>query len=250
MAGTVLVSGGSGYIAGFLIRQLVTEGWTVHTTVRSLAKESAVRQLLAVDDSRLQVLRRRPERRRRLGRGHGRLQPCGACGLAAAHRRAQGRQRADRAGARRRAACPARGQGGRREALRHDLVGGRHLLRPRPRRAPLHRGRLDAARPARPLALHPVQDHRRARRARLGGAEGGGIEFCSINPSVVLGPVWSRDYSASVVIVQEAARRQPARSAPTSASAWSMCATWPTCMCARSRRRAWRASASSLRAAS
>ena len=53
MADSVLVSGGSGYIAGFLIRQLVTEGWMVHTTVRSLAKESAVRQLLAVDNSRL-----------------------------------------------------------------------------------------------------------------------------------------------------------------------------------------------------
>ena len=34
MADRVLVTGGSGYIAGFLIRQLVAEGWTVHTTVR------------------------------------------------------------------------------------------------------------------------------------------------------------------------------------------------------------------------
>jgi dihydroflavonol-4-reductase len=33
--------------------------------------------------------------------------------------------------------------------------------------------------------------------------EGGSLEFCSINPSVVLGPVWSRDYSASVVIVRK-----------------------------------------------
>ena len=33
--------------------------------------------------------------------------------------------------------------------------------------------------------------------------EGGTIEYCSINPSVVLGPVWSRDYSASVVIVKK-----------------------------------------------
>ncbi|NBS56947.1 MAG: NAD-dependent epimerase/dehydratase family protein, partial [Betaproteobacteria bacterium] len=34
-------------------------------------------------------------------------------------------------------------------------------------------------------------------------AEGGGIEYCSICPSVVLGPVWSRDYSASVMIVRK-----------------------------------------------
>lgn len=53
MAGKILVSGGSGYIAGFLIRQLVNEGWTVHTTIRNLAKESAVRHLLAVDNNKL-----------------------------------------------------------------------------------------------------------------------------------------------------------------------------------------------------
>jgi hypothetical protein len=48
VAGTVLVSGGSGYIAGFLIRQLVADGWMVHTTVRDLAREGSVRKLLAV----------------------------------------------------------------------------------------------------------------------------------------------------------------------------------------------------------
>ena len=53
MTGTVLVSGGSGYIAGYIIRQLVEDGWTVHTTIRNLAKESAVRALLAVDNSKL-----------------------------------------------------------------------------------------------------------------------------------------------------------------------------------------------------
>jgi dihydroflavonol-4-reductase len=53
MTRTVLVSGGSGYIAGYIIRQLVDEGWNVHTTIRNLAKESAVRALLAVDNSKL-----------------------------------------------------------------------------------------------------------------------------------------------------------------------------------------------------
>jgi dihydroflavonol-4-reductase len=53
MTGTVLVSGGSGYIAGFLIRQLVTEGWTVHATVRSLSREAEVRTRLGVDNARL-----------------------------------------------------------------------------------------------------------------------------------------------------------------------------------------------------
>ena len=54
MKPTILVTGGSGYIAGFLIRQLVAQGWQVRTTVRSLAREQAVRKLLAVDDSALQ----------------------------------------------------------------------------------------------------------------------------------------------------------------------------------------------------
>ena len=53
MPGTVLVTGGSGYAAGFLIRRLIDDGWTVHATVRSLGKEAAVRQALAVDNDRL-----------------------------------------------------------------------------------------------------------------------------------------------------------------------------------------------------
>ena len=53
MTGTVLVTGGSGYIAGFLIRQLIAEGWTVRTTIRNLAREAEVRAWLAVDDSKL-----------------------------------------------------------------------------------------------------------------------------------------------------------------------------------------------------
>jgi nucleoside-diphosphate-sugar epimerase len=55
MTGTVLVTGGSGYIAGFTIRQLVAEGWTVRTTIRSLAKEQQVRDILDVDNSKLSV---------------------------------------------------------------------------------------------------------------------------------------------------------------------------------------------------
>lgn len=53
MAGTALVTGGSGYIAGFLIRQLIANGWTVKTTVRSLKREAEVRGWLTVDDGKL-----------------------------------------------------------------------------------------------------------------------------------------------------------------------------------------------------
>lgn len=45
--GTVLVTGGSGYIAGFCIAELIRKGFRVRTTVRSLAREAEVRQSLA-----------------------------------------------------------------------------------------------------------------------------------------------------------------------------------------------------------
>jgi dihydroflavonol-4-reductase len=41
--GLVLVTGGSGYIAGYCIAQLLQDGWRVRTTVRSLAKAEQVR---------------------------------------------------------------------------------------------------------------------------------------------------------------------------------------------------------------
>lgn len=41
--GLVLVTGGSGYIAGYCVAQLLNDGWGVRTTVRSLAKTKAVR---------------------------------------------------------------------------------------------------------------------------------------------------------------------------------------------------------------
>lgn len=45
--GLVLVTGGSGYIAGFCIAHLIREGWTVRTTVRSLARADEVRATIA-----------------------------------------------------------------------------------------------------------------------------------------------------------------------------------------------------------
>ncbi|HEV2600037.1 NAD-dependent epimerase/dehydratase family protein [Sphingopyxis sp.] len=53
MAGRALVTGGSGYIAGFLIRQLIDNGWSVNTTVRSLKREGEVRGWLNIDNARL-----------------------------------------------------------------------------------------------------------------------------------------------------------------------------------------------------
>lgn len=41
MAGTVLVTGGTGYIAGEVIDQLLVRGWTIRTTVRGKARSEA-----------------------------------------------------------------------------------------------------------------------------------------------------------------------------------------------------------------
>ena len=47
MTGTVLVTGGKGYVAGWCIAGLLRRGYTVRTTVRSLASEAAVRAAIA-----------------------------------------------------------------------------------------------------------------------------------------------------------------------------------------------------------
>lgn len=53
MAGKVLVTGGSGYIAGFVIRRLIDDGWQVNTTIRSLAREGDVRRAIGAPADRL-----------------------------------------------------------------------------------------------------------------------------------------------------------------------------------------------------
>lgn len=53
MSGQALVTGGSGYIGGFIIRQLIEQGWTINTTIRSLAREAEVRAALAVPADKL-----------------------------------------------------------------------------------------------------------------------------------------------------------------------------------------------------
>ena len=202
MAGTVLVSGGSGYIAGFLIRQLVAEGWTVHTTVRDLAREGSVRKLLAVDDSRLRFFAAD------LTADAGWTDAMAGCSHVA-HVASPVPLRAVKDPDE--LIVPARD--GALRALRAAKAAGvgRFVMTSSVAAIAYGRGRgvhnfteADWTPPDYPGAQPYVRSKAIAERAARDwvARDGGGIEYCSINPSVVLGPVWSRDYSPSVAIVK------------------------------------------------
>ena len=200
---TVLVSGGSGYIAGFLIRQLVAEGWMVHTTVRSLAREDAVRKLLAVDNPRLKFFA--ADLNADAGWGEA-MAGCSHVAHVASPLPTVAVKDPNEL------IVPARD--GTLRALRAAKAAGvrRFVMTSSVAAVAYGRGRgvhhfteADWTPDDYPGATAYIRSKAIAERAARDwvAKEGGGIEYCSINPSVVLGPVWSRDYSASVVIVKK-----------------------------------------------
>jgi dihydroflavonol-4-reductase len=202
MAGTVMVSGGSGYIAGFLIRQLVAAGWMVHATVRDLAREAEVRKLLAVDNARLRFFAAD------LTADAGWAEAMAGCSHVA-HVASPLPMRAVRDADE--LIVPARE--GALRALRAAKAAGvkRFVMTSSVAAMAYGRGRgvhtfseADWTPPDYPGAQPYIRSKTIAERAARDwvAAEGGGIEYCSINPSVVLGPVWGRDFSPSVMIVK------------------------------------------------
>ena len=203
MTDTVFVSGGSGYIAGFLIRQLVAEGWMVHTSVRDLAKEGAVRALLALDNNRLRFFAAD------LSQDAGWAQAMAGCSHVAhvasplpfgVPKDANELILPARDGALR-ALRAAKAAGVRRFVMTSSVAAvsyGRG-------RGVHHFTEADWTQLEGKGLTPYIQSKTIAERAARDwvAAEGGGIEYCSINPSVVLGPVWSPDYSASVLIVKK-----------------------------------------------
>ena len=199
----ILVTGGTGFIAGVLIRQLLEAGWQVHTTLRDLQREAALRQLLGVGAS---------EQLRcfgaNLGDDAGWAEAVAGCSHLAhlasplplgVPRDANELIVPARDGALR-ALKAARDAGVQRVVMTSSVAAiayghgrGEH-----------HFTEDDWTRLETPGIPPYVQSKTVAERAARDwvAREGGGLEFCTINPSVVLGPVASADYSASVVIVQ------------------------------------------------
>ncbi|PTS90193.1 epimerase [Sphingomonas sp. HMWF008] len=203
MTGRVLVTGGSGYIAGFLIRQLIAEGWQVHTTVRSLAREAEVRRVLAVDDTRLNFFAAD------LLDDAGWAEAVAGCSHvahvaspfpAAAVKDADELIRPAREGALR-ALRFARDAGVKRFVLTSSsaAIAYGHPGRTTPYTE------ADWTDVTHPDSYAYVQSKTIAERAARDwvAAEGGGIEFCSINPTLVVGPILSADFSTSVEAIRK-----------------------------------------------
>jgi dihydroflavonol-4-reductase len=208
----ILVTGGSGYIAGFLIQRLLAEGCTVHTTVRSRSREAPLRALLqaraAADiGERLQVFEAD------LSADAGWAAAAAGCDLVAHLASPLPRgvpKHADelivpaRDGALR-ALRAARDAGAQRVVMTSSVAAvayghGRDGHGSGERRYT----EADWTQLSQPGLTPYIRSKTIAERAARDwiAAEGGGLELCTINPSVVLGPVWSGDYSASVVIVK------------------------------------------------
>lgn len=202
----VLVTGGTGYIAGVLIRQLLAAGWQVHTTVRDLRREPVLRQLLGAD----------------AGEARGQLR-CFAADLMADAGWAEAAAGCSHvahlasplpAGVPRNAdelIVPARDGALRTLKAARDAGAQRVVMTSSVAAIAYGHGpgvhrftESDWTRLETPGIPAYVQSKTVAERAARDwvAREGGGLEFCTVNPSVVLGPVASADYSASVLIVR------------------------------------------------
>jgi dihydroflavonol-4-reductase len=201
MAGTVFVSGGSGYIAGFLIRQLVAEGWTVHTTVRSLTREAEVRASVAVDDSKVKFFA--ADLMADAGWAEAMAGCSHAAHVASPIPAAPPKHEDD-------LIVPARE--GALRALRAAKAAGVKRFVMTSSMAAIAYGHdkalfteADWTDVTSPDAYPYVKSKTIAERAARDwiAAEGGGIEFCTVNPALVIGPLQSADFSPSVEAIKK-----------------------------------------------
>lgn len=201
MAKQVLVTGGSGYIAGFLIRALVAKGWTVNTTVRSLSREIEVRNWLAVPKDSLRFFAADLEK------DDGWAEATAGCSHVAhvASPFPAGAPKDDEL------IVPARE--GVLRALRFAKAAGveRFVLtssvaaiaygHPGAPRTYTEADWTDVSAPKVGAYIKSKTIAERAARDWMAD-KGHGMEFVSVNPSAVLGPLLSNDFSTSIQFVQ------------------------------------------------
>ena len=200
--GTVLVTGASGYIAGFVIQSLIADGWTVRGTVRSLAKADAVHRTLGVAPAQLPLIG--ADLSRDVGWADA------VAGVDYVHHIASplpaGAPKTDdelivpaRDGALRVLAA-AQAAGVRRvvmtssaAAICYGMDGPRRVFT-----------EADWTDPTHPDTYAYVKSKTIAERAARDwmAAHGGAMEFVTINPSAVLGPVLGHDFSPSLELVK------------------------------------------------
>ena len=202
MAGTVLVTGGSGYIAGFLIRLLAERGWTIHATIRDLAREGEVRETLGVPADRLRFFAADLER------DDGWAEAMAGCTHVAhvASPFPAGKATDDmlippaREGALR-ALRFAKEAGVKRFVLTSSVAAVAYGHEPLNGSLYTEADWTDVNAPG--ISAYVKSKTVAERAARDWVAENGaGMEFCSVNPAAVLGPVLSADFSPSIQFVQ------------------------------------------------
>lgn len=200
MAGTVLVTGGSGYIAGFLIRRLLEDGWTVRATVRSAARAPEIQAMFA---GRVQAFVAD------LGADAGWREAAQGCTHVAhvASPFPSGVPRHEdelivpaRDGALR-VLRAARDAGVRRFVLTSSTaaIGNGH---PRDRTRFTEADWTDPTSPDTQAYARSKTIAERAARD-WAAAEGGDLEFVSVNPSAVIGPVVNDDLSTSIQAIKK-----------------------------------------------
>jgi dihydroflavonol-4-reductase len=203
MTKTVLVSGGSGYIAGFTIKQLLGEGWTVHATVRNLAREAKLRPLLGGSPETLKFFA--ADLTADAGWAEAMAGCCHVAHVASPLTNEPPRHEDD-------LIVPARE--GVLRALRFAKEAGvtRFVQTSSVAAIAYGHGRgthhfteKDWTNISSPDAYAYVKSKTIAERAARDwmAAHGAGMEFLTINPAAVLGPVWSDDFSPSIEVVKQ-----------------------------------------------
>ncbi|PZN97223.1 MAG: epimerase [Alphaproteobacteria bacterium] len=199
--GVVLVTGASGYIAGFIIKQLLTDGWAVRGTIRNLARADAVRASLGAPDLPLFAVD--------LGSDDGWEEAMAGCDYVQhiaspipdrEPRDEQDLIRPAREGALR-ALAAAKGAGVKRVVMTSSMAAIAYG-HPEPRPVFDESHWTDPTNPDTYAYIRSKTYAERAARDWM-AKYGIGMEFVTINPSAVLGPVLGGDFSPSLEVVKK-----------------------------------------------